>query len=172
VWLYHRFALSLRDIEELLAARGIAVLHYLWRAVDLNGDEIDIFVQKRKDKHAAKLFFKKLLKGQQASPIKIVTDKLRSYSAAKKELMPCVEHSCQQHENNKCELSHQPSRQQERQMRKFTSQGQAQRFASCHGVVNNLFRFGRHLMKASHYRIFRDRAFVEWDRASCVQNLA
>ncbi|MGK0373259.1 MAG: putative transposase [Glaciecola sp.] len=136
VWLYQRFALSYRDIEELLAARGIAVsyetvrnwcnkfgqrycsqirksrgqlgdtwylyevfikingvLHYIWRAVDQDGDEIDILVQKRKDKHAAKLFFKKLLKCQQAAPIKIVTDKLRSYSAAKKELMPCVEHS-------------------------------------------------------------------------------
>ncbi|WP_255409405.1 transposase [Glaciecola sp. 33A] len=84
-------------------------------------------------------FFKKLLKGQQYAPISIVTDKLRSYSAAKKELMPCVEHSTQPHENNRCELSHQPR---------------------------------RHSMKASHYRIFRDRAFVEWDRASCVQNLA
>ena len=147
------------------------VLHYLWRAVDQDGDEIDILVQKRKDKHAAKLFFKKLLKGQQAAPIKIVTDKLRSYSAAKKELMPWVEHSTQQYENNRCELSHQPGRQQERQMRKFKSQGQAQRFLSFHGV-NNLFRLGRNSMKGSHYRIFRDRAFVEWGRASCVQNLA
>jgi len=72
-----------------------SVLHYLWRAVDQDGDEIDILVQKRKDKHAAKRFFKKLLKGQQALPIKIVTDKLRSYSAAKKELIPGVEHSTQ-----------------------------------------------------------------------------
>ncbi|WP_371195660.1 DDE-type integrase/transposase/recombinase [Glaciecola sp. SC05] len=80
------------------------VLHYLWRAVDQDGDEIDILVQKRKDKHAAKLFFKKLSKGQQAAPIKIVTDKLRSYSAAKKELMPLAEHSTQQYENNRCEL--------------------------------------------------------------------
>ncbi len=80
------------------------MLHYLWRAVDLDGDEIDIHVQKRKDKHAAKRFFKKLLKGQQAAPIRIVTDKLRSYSAAKKELMPCAEHSNQQYENNRCEF--------------------------------------------------------------------
>ncbi|MFT6737261.1 MAG: putative transposase [Kangiellaceae bacterium] len=57
-------------------------------------------------------------------------------------------------------------------MRKFTSPDQARRFASCHGVVNNLFRLGRHLMKASYYRVFYDRAFVEWDRASCVQNVA
>ncbi len=215
VWLYYRFTLSFRDIEELLAERGVAisyetvrnwcdkfgqrycskirknrgqlgdtwyldevfikingVLHYLWRAVDQDGDEIDILVLKRKDKKAASRFFRKLLKGQQASPIKIVTDKLRSYSAAKKELIPDVEHSTQQYENNRCELSHQPGRQQERQMRKFKSQGQAQRFLSCHGVVNNLFRLGRYLMKASNYRVFRDRAFVEWDRVSCVENLA
>ena len=104
-------------------------------------------------------------------PLKIVTDKLASYSAAKKELMPSFEHSTAQYENNGCELSHQPTRQQERQMRKFKSQGQAQRFLSCHGVVNNLFRFGRHLMQAKDYREFRDRAFFEWNRASCVQNL-
>jgi putative transposase len=148
------------------------VLYYLWRAVDQDGDEIDILVQKRKDKKAAKRFFRKLLKGQQVAPIKIVTDKFRSYSAAKKELIPDVEHSTQQPENNRCELSHQPCRQQERQMRKFKSQGQAQHFLSCHGVVNNLFRLGRHLMKASHYRVFRDRSFVKWNRVSYVQNLA
>jgi putative transposase len=209
VWLYHRFTFSFRDIEELLAAKGIAVsvktvknwcdnfgqryysqirknrgqlgdtwyldevfikingvLHYLWGAVDHDGDEIDILVQKRKDKHAAKRFFKKLLKGQQALPIKIVTDKLRSYSAAKKELIPGVEHSIQQYENNRCELSHQPSRQQERQMRKFKSQGQAQRFLSCHGIVNNLFRLVRHLLKAPNYRTLRARVFKEWVRVS------
>jgi putative transposase len=197
VWLYHRFTPSFRDIEELLAARGIAVSyetirnwcekfgqmycsqirkkrvalgdtwyldevfikingaeHYLWRAVDQDGDEIDILVQKRKDKKAAIRFFLKLLKGQQAASIRIVTDKLRSYSAAKKELIPSVEHLTQQYENNRCELSYQPSRQQERQMRKFKSQGQSQRFLFCHGVVNNLFRLGRHLMKASNYRAF------------------
>jgi putative transposase len=214
VWLYHRFTLSFRDIEELLAARGITVsyetirnwclkfgtqychlikknrgklddiwyldevfikingvLHYLWRAVDQGGDEIDILVQKRKDAKAAKRFFKKLLKGQQATPIKIVTDKLKSYSAAKRETMPSTEHSTQQYENNRCELSHQPTRRQEQQMRRFKSQGQAQRFLSCHGVVNNLFRLGRHLMKASNYRILRDRAFDEWTRVSCAQNM-
>ena len=215
VWLYHRFTLSLWDVEELLAVRGINVsyetvrnwcikfgnqycsqlrkrrgqlgdiwyldevfikinraLHYLWRAVDQDGDEIDILVQKRKDRNAAKRFFKKLLKGQQATPLKIVTDKLKSYSAAKRELTPSVEHSTQQYENNGCELSHQPTRQQERQMRRFKSQGQAQRFLSCHGTVNNLFRLGRHLMKASNYRMFRERSFAEWTRVSCVQNLS
>jgi putative transposase len=215
VWLYHRFTLSFRDVEELLAARGISVsyetvrnwcikfgnqycsqirkkrgqlgdmwyldevfikingvLHYLWRAVDQGGDELDILVQKRRNKKAAMKFFKKLLKGQQATPLKLVTDKLRSYSAARREIMPSVAHSTQQYENNRCELSHQPGRQQERQMRRFKSHGQAQRFLSCHGIVNNLFRLGRHKMQADNYRILRERAFSEWTRVSCVQNLA
>jgi putative transposase len=146
------------------------VLHYLWRAVDQDGDEIDILVQKRKDKKPDMRFFKKLLKGQQVAPIKIVTDKLKSYSAAKRELMPSVDHSTQQYANNGCELSHQSSRQQERQMRKCKSQGQAQRFLSCHGVVNNMFRLGRHLISAKNYRFFRERAFNEWSQASCIQN--
>jgi putative transposase len=215
VWLYHRFTLSFRDVEELLAARGISVtyetvrnwclkfgnqycnqirkkrgqlgdtwyldevfvkingvLHYLWRAVDQDGDELDILVQKRRNKKAAMKFFKKLLKGQQTTPLKIVTDKLRSYSAAKRDIMPSVEHSTQQYENNRCELSHQPGRQQERQMRRFKSQGQAQRFLSCHGIVNNMFRLGRHHMNARNYKILRERAFNEWVRVSCVQNMA
>ncbi len=120
----------------------------------------------------ARRFFRKLLKGQQAAPIRIVTDKLRSSSAAMKELIPDVEHSTQQYKNNRCELSHQPSRQQERQMRKFKSKGQAKRFLLCHGMVNNLYRPGRHLMKANNYRLIRDRSFVEWNRMSYVQNLA
>jgi putative transposase len=105
-------------------------------------------------------------------PIKIVTDKLKGYSAEMRELMPSDEHSTQQYENNGCELSQQPTRQQERQMRRFKSQGQAQRFQSCHGTVNNLFRLGRHLMKASNYRMFRERSFSEWTRVSCIQNLS
>jgi putative transposase len=145
-----------------------SVLHYLWRAVDQDGDELAILVQKRRNRKAAMKFFKKLLKGQQAAPLKVVTDKLRSYSAARRDIMPSVEHSTQQYENNRCELSHQPGRQQERQMRRFKSQGQAQRFLSCHGIVNNLFRLGRHHMKASNYRILRERAFYEWARVSCV----
>jgi putative transposase len=96
-------------------------------------------------------FFRKLLKRQQATPLKIVTDKLRSYLAAKRGTMPNVAHSTQQYENNRCEFSHQPGRQQERQMRRFTSQGQAQRFLACHGIVNNLFRLGRHKMQADNY---------------------
>jgi putative transposase len=143
----------------------------LWRAVAQDGDEIDILVQKRKDKKAAVRFFKKLLKAQQVAPPRVVTDKLRSYSAAQRDLIPSVEHSTMQYENNRCELSHQPTRQQEKQMRKFKSLGQAQRFLSCHAVVHNLFRPGRHLLKAKHYRTLCARSFAEWDRVSCVQNL-
>jgi putative transposase len=148
------------------------VLHYLWRAVDQDGDELDILVQKRRNKKAAMKFFKKLLKGQQATPLKLFTDKFRSYSAARREIMPSVAHSTQQYENNRCELSHQPGRQQERQMRRFKSRGQAQRFLACHGIVNNLFSLGRHKMQADNYRILREQAFSEWTRVSCVYNLA
>jgi putative transposase len=109
---------------------------------------------------------------QQAAPIRIVTDKLHSYSAAMKELLPNVGHSTKQYENNRCELFHQRSRQQERQMKKFKSQEYPQRFLSCHGVVNNLFRLSRHLMKANNYILILDRAFVEWNRVSYFQNLA
>jgi putative transposase len=143
-------------------------LRYLWRAVDQDGDEIDILVQKRKDKGAAIRFLKHLLKGEGATPLNVVTDKLVNYSAAKKELLLSVEHTTVQYENNGCELSHQPTRQQERQMRRFKSQGQAQRFLSCHGVVNNLFRFDRHLMQAKHYRTIIDRVFSEWSQVSCA----
>ena len=97
---------------------------------------------------------------------------MRSYSAARREIMPSVDHSTQQYENNRCELSHQPGSQHERQMRRFTSQGQAQRFLACHGIVNNLFRLGRHKMQADNYRKLRERAFSKWTRVSCVQNLA
>jgi len=90
------------------------VLHYLWRTVDQDGDEIDILVQKRKDNRGAMRFIIKLLKGQQAMPINIVTDRLKSYSAVKLELMSSVEHSTQQYENNCCELSLQLTWQQER----------------------------------------------------------
>nr|WP_232771776.1 transposase [Glaciecola sp. 33A] len=104
------------------------------------------------------------------SQIRIVTDKLGSYSAAKKELISSVKHSTEPYENNRCELSHQPSQQQERQMRKFKSRRQAQRVLCCHGVVNNLFRLARHLMSATNYRFFRERAFNEWSQASSIQH--
>jgi putative transposase len=136
---------------------------YLWRAVDQDGDVIDILVQSRRDRKAAKRFFRKLLKGQGSVPRRVVTDKLRSYGAAKRTVMPSVVHSTKQYENNRAEVSHQPTRQRERQMRKFKSPGHAQRFLSVHGLVQNLFRVGRHLWQARHNRELRGRAFLTWD---------
>ncbi len=161
VWLYHRFCVSFRDVEDLLAQRGITVSYeairlwcikfgpeyarglkrrqgrlgdtwhldevfvtiqgrrqYLWRAVDQDGDVIDILVQSRRVHRAAKRFFRKLLKGQGRVPGRLVTDKLRSYGAAHREVMPSVIHSTDQYENNRAEVSHEPTRQRERQMRR------------------------------------------------------
>ena len=136
---------------------------YLWRAVDEDGDVIDILVQSRRNRGAAARFFRKLLKGQGREPRRLITDKLRSYAAAHRTAMPSVVHSTRQYENNRAELSHQPTRQRERQMRRFKSAAHLQRFASVHGVVQNLFRVGRHLLRAAHHRLLRTQALVEWD---------
>ncbi len=142
--------------------------HYLWRAVDQDGEVIDILLQPRRDRCAAEGFFRKLLHGQGAEPRRLVTDKLRSYSAAHRTVMPSVTHSTARYENNRVELSHQPTRQRERQMRRFKSPTHAQRFLSVHGIVGNLFRVGRHLLRAAHYRLFRARAFGFWQQVSCA----
>jgi len=207
VWLYHRFCLSFRDTEDLLAQRGITVSYetirqwcrtfgpayarrlrrrqgrpgdtwhldelfvniqgrqqYLWRAVDQDGDVIDILVQPRRDRRAAERFFRKLLKGQGCAPRRLITDKLRSYSAAHAIVMPSV----QQYENNRAEVFHQPTRQRERQMRRFKSAAHAQRFLSVHGLVRNLFRVGRHLLRAAHHRMLRTRSFLVWYDVTCA----
>jgi putative transposase len=211
VWLYHRFCLSFRDVEDLLAERGIIVSHetirqwcrkfgpeyarkltrqqgrlgdtwhldelfvtirgqrhYLWRAVDQDGDVIDILVQPRRDRRAAKRFFRTLLKGQRSEPRRLVTDKLRSYSAAHRAVMPSVVHDTRRYANNRAEVSHQPTRQRERQMRRFKSAAQAQRFLSVHGVIQNLFRVGRHLVSSANHRMLRDRSFRTWRQETCV----
>ena len=208
VWLYFRFNLSHRDIEDLLAQRGITVSreairlwcikfgalyarrlkrkhrgygdtfyidevfvkingkqHYLWRAVDQDGEVVDVFLQARRDGAAAKRFFKRLLKSHGGEPRKIVTDKLRSYGVAVRELMPEVIHSTEQYENNRAEQSHESTRVRERGMRKFKSVGHAQRFLGAHAAVSNLFNLGRHLVRAEHYRDLRMSAFTEWSRA-------
>ncbi len=141
---------------------------YLWRAVDQDGDVIDLLVQSRRDRHAAARFFRKLLKRQGRGPLRLITDKLRSYAAARRTVMPSVMHSTRQYENNRAEASHQPTRQRERQMRRFTSAAHAQRFLSVHGVVLNLFRVGRHLLRAVHHRLLRTRAFGVWREVTCV----
>ena len=141
---------------------------YLWRAVDQDGDVIDILVQSRRDRRAAARFFRKLLKGQGREPRRLITDKLRSYSAAHRTVMPSVVHSTRQYENNRAEVSHQPTRQRERQIRRFRSAAHAQRFLSVQGVVLNLFRVGRHLLRAVDHRLLRTRAFGVWREVTCV----
>ncbi len=211
VWLYHRFCLSFRDVEDLLAEPGVMVTNeairlwclkfgpkyartlkrrqgrlgdtwhldelfltiqgrrqYLWRAVDQDGDVIDILLQPRRDRRAAARFFRKLLKGQGGVPRRLVTDKLRSYAAAHRTIMPSVAHDTKQYANNRAEVSHEPTRQRERGMRRFKSTAQAQRFLSVHGITQNLFRVGRHLLRAVNYRMLRARAFVVWNAVTCA----
>ena len=208
VWLYHRFNLSHRDIEDLLAERGINVTyeairlwcirfgpeyatrlrrkhrgygdtffideifvniggiqHYLWRAVDQDGEVVDVYLQKRRDGATAKCFFKRLLKTHRDEPRKIVTDKLRSYVVAHRELIPGSIHDTSRYSNNRAELSHRPTRVRERGMRRFKSIVQAQRFLGVHAAVYNLFNLGRHLISAKIYRLLRLRAFTSWKSA-------
>ena len=205
VWLYHCFSLSLRDVELILAARGIVVsyesirewslrfarlfanklkrrrprpgdkwhmdevfirirgkLHYLWRAIDQEGRVLDILVQSRRSARAAKRFFRKLLRGLQSVPRVIITDKLRSYAAAKREILPGVEHRQSRYLNNRVEVSHQPTRRRERQMQRFKSARQAQRFLSVHSRIHSHFQLRRHRLTANQYRAARDLAFREW----------
>ena len=141
---------------------------YLWRAVDEDGDVIDILVQSRRNRRAAERFLRRLLKGQGREPRRLITDKLRSYSAAHRTVLPSVVHSTEQYENNRAEVSHQPTRQRERQMRRFKSASHAQRFLSVHGLVQNLFRVGRHLLRSVHHRSLRTRSFRVWDEVTCA----
>jgi putative transposase len=135
--------------------------HYLWRAVNQDGDVIDILIIKRRDRQAAKRFFRKALKHQGQVLWQLVTDKLRTYRAAHREVISSVVHRTGQYENNRAEVSHQHTREQEKQMRRFKSPQQAQRFLSVHGLIHNLFRIGRHHLKAVHYRLLRARAFSD-----------
>lgn len=129
---------------------------------------IDILIQSRRDRRAAARFFRTLLKGQGREPRRLVTDKLRSYAAAHRTVMPSVVHSTRQYENNRAEVSHQPTRQREHQMRRFKSAAHAQRFLSVHGLVLNLFRVGRHLLRAAHYRLLRARSPRTWQDVTCA----
>jgi putative transposase len=208
VWLYFRFNLSHRDVEDLLAERGITVSreairlwcikfgalyarrlkrkhrgygdtffidevfvkisgkqHYLWRAVDQDGEVVDVYLQAKRDGAAAKRFFKRLLRSHGGESRKMVTDKLRSYGVAHRELMSDVFHDNSQYANNRAEQSHEPTRVRERVMRRFKSVGQALRFLGAHAAVSNLFNLGRHLVRAQHYRDLRMSAFTEWSRA-------
>jgi putative transposase len=139
--------------------------HYLWRAVDQDGEVVNVYLQARRDGTAAKRFFKRLLRSHGGEPRKIVTDKLRSCGVVHRELMPETIHVTNRYANNRAEQSHEPTRVRERGMRRFKSVRQAQRFLGAHAAVANLFNLGRHLIRAEHYRNLREGAFEEWGRA-------
>jgi len=205
VWLYYRFNLSIRDVEDLLAERNITVSyesirlwinkfgpeftrrlrrrhpgfgdtyfldevfvkidgkqHYLWRAVDQDGEVVDVYLQERRDAKAAKRFFQRFLRSG-GVPRVIVTDKLRSYGVAHRSLIPEVDHSTAQYANNRAELSHQPTRVRERGMRRFKSIKHAQRFLESHAAVYNLFNLHRHSLCRRFFKLFRLRSFAIWD---------
>ena len=126
---------------------------------------VDVYLQAKRDRAAARRFFKRLLRSHGIEPRKIVTDKLRSYPVAHREFMPEAIHSTEQYENNRAEQSHEATRVRERGMRKFKSTRQAQRFVTAHAAVQNLFNLGRHLVSANHYRDPTVSAFTQWGRA-------
>ena len=136
--------------------------HWLWRAVDQDDNVLDILVQSRRNKKAAKKFFRKLLKGLQYVPRVVITDKLKSYGAAKREILPGVEHRQSRYLNNRCENSHRPTRQRERRMQRFKSASHAQRFLSAYGPICQHFRPRRHLLSASDYRQEMRQRFESW----------
>ncbi|NKJ40120.1 IS6 family transposase [Rhizobium sp. SG570] len=214
VWLYYRFPLSFRDVEDLLAERGIEVSFqtvsewaakfglkfahqlrrrsrgqfadkwqldemvvtikgkkfWLWRAVDANGYVLDALLQSRRNKRAALRLMRKLLKGQGTTPRVMITDKLRSYSAATSELMPGVEHRSHKGINNRAETSHLPVRRWERRMMRFKSARQCQRFISTHGQVANLFLLHRKHLAAADHRQLRSNANATWRQITMLIN--
>src|SRR4051812_7485045 len=142
--------------------------HWLWRAVDQTGVVLDVLVQCRRDKQAAKRLLRKLLKRQCWAPRVMITDKLASYGAAKREIMPGIEHRQHKGLNNRAENSHQPTRRRERQMKRFKSSGQAQCFLSAHDQINNLFHLRRNHVPANEYRAPRTQAFQTWAEVTGV----
>ena len=211
IWLYYRFLLSLRDVEDLLAERGIDVSfqtvcewtakfgcqfadqlrrrsrgnfadkwhldemvvsikgkkYWLWRAVDADGYVLDALLQSRRNRKAALRLMRKLLKSQGITPRVMVTDKLRSYEAAKREIMPGVEHRSHKGLNNRAENSHLPVRRRERRMMRFKSARQCQRFVSTHGQIANLFHLHRKHLTAADHRQLRAHAVTTW-REICL----
>src|ERR1700688_581335 len=211
IWLYLRFTLSYRDVEELLAERGLEVSYesvrrwvlkfgpviarnlrrrrprpsdrwhldemvvriagkhmYLWRAVDHEGEVLEILVQRRRDKRAAVKLMRKLLRKQGFAPQKVTTDKLRSYGAAFRLLGLSCHHEQGLRQNNRAENSHQVVRRRERKMQRFKSAASAQRFLSMHAAVHNTFNLQRHLVSRSTLRIFRSAAAAQWRSATAA----
>lgn len=210
VWLYYRFTMSFRDVEDLLAERGIDVSYetircwcrkfgpqiaknlrklrpaphetwhldemvvniagkrmYLWRAVDAEGEVLDMLIQKRRNASAALDLLKRLLKNQGVSPTAIVTDGLRSYGAALRELGLQQKHRPGRlQENNRAENSHLPIRRRERKMQGFKSPGSAQHFLATHAAVYNTFYTARHLTSRTTLRTLRGEAGCAWTAAT------
>ena len=208
IWLYLRFTLSYRDVEDLLAERGLDLSYetvrrwvlkfgpviarrlrwrhprpsnrwhldemvvriagkrmYLWRAVDHEGEVLDILVQRRRDSRAALRLMRKLLKKQGFAPKLLVTDNLRSYAAAFRRLGLSCLHEQGLRMNNRAENSHQAVRRRERKLQRFKSARSAQRFLSMHAAVHNTFNLQRHLVSRSTLRIFRAEAVAQWSDA-------
>ncbi len=136
--------------------------HYLWRAVDQEGNVLAILVQSRRDKAAAKKFFRRLLKDLTYVPRVVITDKLASDGAAMREVLPSVEHRRHQGLNNRAENAHQPTRERERRMRRFKDPGHAQRFLAAYGPIAGHCRPRRHRLSAPDYRQTRDQRFATW----------
>lgn len=213
VWLYFRFPLSLRMVEDLLAVRGIIVSHqtvrlwaeklgrhfandirrrsagklgdkwhpdevvitirgqkqWLWRAVDQDGFVLDVLVQSRRNAKPARRLMRKLVKGQGRSPRVMITDKLRPYAAAGRQIMPGVEHRSHKGLNNRAENSHQPIRRRERIMKRFKSARQLQCFVSIHDPIANLFHIPRHDIPSDHHRELRAAAMRMWNEIACLE---
>jgi len=208
IWLYLRFTLSFRDVEDLLAERGIAVSYetvrrwvnhfgpiiaadlrkrrptphsiwhldevylkidgrmvYLWRAVDAEGEVLDVLVQSKRNKRAALKLMRKLLKKDAFLPERLVTDDLRSYGAAVRDLGIDSRHERGRWKNNRAENSHQPTRWRERKMQRFKSAGSAQKFLSTHAAAYNTFNVQRHLTSAQSHRVLRAAAMSTWREA-------
>ena len=142
--------------------------HYLWRVVDQHGVVLDILVQSRRNAAAAKRIFRPLLRGLQYKPRRIITNGLRSYGVAQREMLPDMRHRQSRHLNNRAENSHRPTRRRERQMQRFKSPEQAQGFLSAHSLIYGHFRPRRHLMTAPDYRRSRARAFRIWQQQTCA----
>lgn len=146
--------------------------HDLWRAVDQDDNVLDILVQRRRNTQAAKQCVRKLLQGLQDVPRVIITDKLNSYGAAKREILPGVEHCQSRYRNNRCEHSHRPTRQREQRMQGCKSAGHAQRFLSAYGPIAQHFRPRRHLLSAANYRQEMRNRFASWAEMTSTERAA
>jgi putative transposase len=149
-----------------MVVRIAGKLMYLWRAVDHDGEVLEILVQRRRDRSAAVKLMRKLLRKQGFAPTRVTTDKLRSYGAAFRYLGLSCHHEQGQRANNRAENSHQVVRRREREMQRFKSAASAQRFLSVHAAVHNNFNLQRHLVSRSTLRIFRSEAAAQWSSAT------